>query len=1449
MRNLNRFIKGIKYYKDYSLYQNDEWTFPTSGIRISNFDNKGLAITFVNGNININSGNYKGASFIISPGFRPIGVKEESGILFIISFNVTTNEGEIGTYPSPKEVSINNYFGFERIYNPLKNFIVNSNNTNFRTTLFNFTLYNPVDVVIKKIYDNSFNIYLADYRNPNRVINSGFNELGVYVGKTYSEKDFDGSINLILTSSTPIYGKLIDVNYNGNLRIGMYHIFYRYATSTFDRTSFIGITNPIQVAKGSNWDNIEGDFEFDSSGNNIITNKNIIIDFVDDDGNPYEFNKGYEFIEIAYIRYSEDTKGTPIEDVFLIDKKYSITELESQNPPRINISGNENESQLIKEELFKRYSKYTISKSQAIVNSRYFGAKWKKKSYDKKSLMQYASLINVSAGCSHVIDDNELFNPNGIMSGNIYQHKGFNITHNHTGYFKGELYPFAIKGIMSDGSETEAFPIKGSFDRFNLKESPNEKGLYNFPFRSGAAGTECFDSHHQSMFVKFIFDDAYQFYNDNKELFGDIKYIVILRGERRVNLLYQGIAARLIDQLSWKMDNSGNEPHDPHDYIQLSRPPLWMNPFNTANYDSETQYPIVAVCGDESDNGYEKWYTGKSYDNRYKNDRFAILAPDYLFEDGKVSNGMEVEILFYKKYSSTDPYNKGGLTLSGDDKAYKLTGIEYDNPLLTNQTTEILPTAIKVKGKIYFTTQGDSEGNNGFTTHTNLGITSGSNYMFRTSVNADTCPEWVPFDSNFPPKFTVNLGYSVSRYIGVILDQGESLPLHADEYLVNVYLKSPDLTTYENIVNGFNPATEKYFEISPSIKIDTLQTNSDFNKGDCFLQRVYFRAQYAADPGGLYSSYDSGSDNIYANYGVVVSMMAECEFNAAMRGEVWVDNEDLQITYSYFPKINSKNITAKSWASGWKDEKSLYESFFINQGFNKILSDIAVYGYDYTMPNVEYEKRTRIYFSKKSISGEISDGFRLIGSLSFQDYSLENGGITGIFELYGQLISVQSNSVNIHFLGDKQLESSSSSRIVLDETGVYLSDEVKKLSSHGSSYKSSLIISGGNLFGVDFNDKVIWMAGQTGGGFGVIDLTTSKEIKGWIENLYRSYSKFSDKISFLKDLPLLGEGVISGTNNKYNEINFTFHLPILESLTIDVDEIYNINSSYFKYHVLKHNGVLYTALQDVPPGHPPDPCVIVVNPYWKCIYPENAIPFGLYLFIKEFDIVEVEHFNGEGVFYVSPVDRPSSLEMLIPTNGSVNYFNYTKVFDRSLSTTIVFDKDMQYFTGEQPYLPVIYADLNDDLYTVPFSSDIDLEGSFFLHDIESSDVGNFYGDKYPGKLSFIVLGADAREMVKMFNSYIIESNSNEFMKMEFQTDYQDSAIDPFIPSDPNKFYMKPEYIENMWQGPISINDVENALYGVNSEMRGTWLKVTITYNGDDEQFIRKFITDFIISFS
>jgi hypothetical protein len=61
--------------------------------------------------------------------------------------------------------------------------------------------------------------------------------------------------------------------------------------------------------------------------------------------------------------------------------------------------------------------------------------------------------------------------------------------------------------------------------------------------------------------------------------------------------------------------------------------------------------------------------------------------------------------------------------------------------------------------------------------------------------------------------------------------------------------------------------------------------------------------------------------------------------------------------------------------------------------------------------------------------------------------------------------------------------------------------------------------------------------------------------------------------------------------------------------------------------------------------------------------------------------------------------------------------------------------------------------------------------------------------------------------------------------------------------------MKPQYIENMWQGPISMNDVENALYGVDSEMRGTWLKVIITYNGNDEQFIRKFITDFIISFS
>lgn len=64
----------------------------------------GTIITY-NGNelvLQNDSGNYKLKNSELTPNFIPVGIKEHSNIIYIVSYNPLTKETEVGSYPSPE---------------------------------------------------------------------------------------------------------------------------------------------------------------------------------------------------------------------------------------------------------------------------------------------------------------------------------------------------------------------------------------------------------------------------------------------------------------------------------------------------------------------------------------------------------------------------------------------------------------------------------------------------------------------------------------------------------------------------------------------------------------------------------------------------------------------------------------------------------------------------------------------------------------------------------------------------------------------------------------------------------------------------------------------------------------------------------------------------------------------------------------------------------------------------------------------------------------------------------------------------------------------------------------------------------------------------------------------------------------------------------------------------
>ena len=110
-------------------------------------------------------------------------------------------------------------------------------------------------------------------------------------------------------------------------------------------------------------------------------------------------------------------------------------------------------------------------------------------------------------------------------------------------------------------------------------------------------------------------------------------------------------------------------------------------------------------------------------------------------------------------------------------------------------------------------------------------------------------------------------------------------------------------------------------------------------------------------------------------------------------------------------------------------------------------------------------------------------------------------------------------------------------------------------------------------------------------------------------------------------------------------------------------------------------------------------------------------------------------------------------------------------------------------------------------------------------------------------------------------SHIINSSPQALSSITWETEYQNSEKKPFINN--NEFWSNPEYVEHNWNLPIVPNQNNNAgpnqssafnTFEKNSNMRGAWIKVRITYkpNRDDKEtvfYIKNLITNFIISFT
>ena len=1328
-----------------------------------------------------------------------IAAVEYEGIIFIVSHSPFWKVGEVGTFPSPNSNNGNSTPGYQKKYATLNNFTYGLNvRYPLITPLFNFDLKNRMDLKAKKSYDGSLDLYFSDYSNPDRVINTGFIlSTGIPNDRLIHTVDFNGLLNHIPSSNVALYGD-VNIQPPGHLEPGTYFLSLRYLTIDYVKTNFLAEFGPIPISESTDSKQHHGNQEKNWLLDQILyVNKSIqlLLSSVD---------TAYSYIQVGVTRYSSMTENAPAtKQTYLVDNYFKIIGASMH----IDITGREKRQSLSFDDIITPLTPYKISKSKVQVGSRLLRANLKKLSIqnNKDIFKAFAQQIVVGEQYNRSITLATHVYGDYLMGGPVSGYHDDNVVYDYVGFFKDQIYPWAVVIQFTDGTESSAYPCSG-----NIGNGTN--GLYKFRGWKDACkrinshgdlyvrpgGTPVpnptFDSS-QNIVTSVVFDlnhsnakSAKNFYTNNIAAFVDVAGYYFVRGNRIDNFIaqglplhtYYGLAANkggtlntVCFQTSEAPDGSGNGVTSIWDPEGASQIPLFRGslPVAVDQGDSDIDYG-VATDYDYSFGGvsypfvtgqYIYWRSFPSRDNvtlinhptvksifnateSWEN-RHGIFCPDMLFEEKNISVPDTIYVEPILRFAATS--GTGGYTLN----EYLVKVPEYVRP--NWHVLDLTERYSLFNGLRYFDIQKFIKAGAVFMEHNQrksdynisgyFGATAERGFVIRSEA------------------YNRNIG--VSRFIG-IQDLSNNFDMKAcygsiaSEMLsiVTLYKIENNSIFWNQIDSKFNPGVEFYTKVSELQKLTFVNTQPNFYKGDCFLQKTFFRShrwsliegphQKQKGDGYTYAQYRD-VDGCYYQHGLMIGIVTENKYNTGMRNDVTakVDEDQTTVRYTFFPHcLTTVSNVAKFtvFDTGSYQE----EAFQINDGYNITTSENVIKGFEVTEPEREEIKTNRVDASDEHIAGAFIDGYRSIKASTYQDFAIEDGAIEYIGENLGLAFLVQRNAINQIFLSERSVGQTETGESVITGASVLLfSPQTKQIGLFGTQHGSSIIDGSYGTYGVDYAKRVFWMVttaqAQTGTMLlQTVDLTTKLFIVDEFSEMLDKYSMENTKMDELPDTPWLGSGIVGFADVKFKEIGMTF------------------------------------------------------------LFPESP-------------------FTGQPAF----------------------------------SRTLMLNEKLMSFRGDYPFAESFYFNVGETLMSQEHYIDQDglyqIENKVHRYNIEEingvPNFNTFFGKGAEAKLSFIINGLAEQENVtlfkKIFNSLTIESKHEYLREIIYATQYQEAVYD-FTTS---KFWENPLYTQHAWNFPVQKQtSVTVDEYSAGSEMTGYWMKVTLVFTGTKDIEIKSVETEFTL---
>lgn len=1019
-------------------------------------------------------------------------------------------------------------------YNPLRNYRLSSDTVingelveagsivDLDTDGFNFSLNNPLEIDAQSSYDGSVNLIFNDNRNIPRLVNSRFS---VLQNNTYEVVDRIGNNDTNLYDSeqfdldTSLYKRvntIPTITFNsvlpsGNLKVGNYVIYIKYADADGNETDFVGESGIISCFIGGDRD----PFSIDGGFRDQLASKSISLTVSDIDSS-------YDYIKVYYTRSTSDVDSNRVVTAHEIDRKFPVR----NNSCNVIITGSEETKDIPVSDINIQYSIIDKAKSQTVCQNMLFLGN------SCKPDMMYKDLSDISLRLlPYLIEsDSERFIGKtsydySDLSDQSYSHEYYNTLniYNKVGYWNEEIYRFGVVYIMKDGSLSPVYNIRG------------KNGIPKFE--------ELQSAYLQSDLWKYENNEKVRNYIPIDESTFDVSgtsYLENAKGVLRINTdsdsrKVYGIGIAIPTEVSEYLNTLVQGLF----IVRQKRIPTILAQAYVMPRDLEAEVPLINYGG--------SYIAERFLDNDRKLNE-SYLPRLYTISDmARINRSAKVAIC--PEYVVRQSYFNHLFT--GTEYVVRKADIQ---PSMTTLSRDIYNDRHYYVDNYYGRREEQFSRAKIIGVGDNVPIAAVEDYNFRGRAGeAEEGFRFRYIESKNKKKEATNLiRGAYSPYLGII---GDQVTIGS---IINIYIPGYSEAQMSTYFNTRYEDNSPYYSVSSRLSLANIDSLLSLQKaggdlytytvpcyrGDCYICNFTHRLNRNFQDPSAPTNDEVVDENTWKdNYDT-----ENTENNAKInRGDVNAIQLGSWIT---FKVCSSYNLSIRSLDPSYPTEEGLTglkrgfyplqelspagatkipESLVINGGYSSTTSEKQAF----TLPDVPYIKNrfdTRIMYSDISVGDAFKNGFRVFQMTHYRDYPRTYGGIMKMIELFGNILCIFEHGIALIPVNERAVAGEGSGGNVFINTSNVLPENPKMLSdTYGTQWPESVVKTPYFVYGVDTVGKKIWRT--NGDQFEIISDFKIQEFLN--ENITLSEREMT---------PIIGVRNVKGHYNAFKQdVMFTFY--------------------------------------------------------------------------------------------------------------------------------------------------------------------------------------------------------------------------------------------------------------------------------------------------------------------